>query len=384
MSAAPRPASALPLAHPDPGVREAAARALVARGGPEVAAAVVPLVAHSDLAVRSLAGDVLARLGAAAVGALRPALADADPDVRKFAVDLLARLPAGPLAPEIAALLEDPDANVRLAAVDALAALGAGPYVDRLIGRYRAEPLMRPNVLAALGACGTPAATALVLDALTDPDGLVRLAAVDALAGLDVDALPLFERALARVDGPARAVVLDALVRWADGHPDAALPGDVEGDLLAMLDDPDPAYRQSAARGLRRVGGGLDTGRLLAHAGRDGALDGALFGVLVAQDRPFAALVAAPSTPAGPAASFAAALLAHGAVPPASLGAAGRFLAERFGALDADAKMDVAALCARLGHPELEGVLDAALADPAPCVAEAARAAAGLPVPTGP
>lgn len=388
MTAAPPTVSALPLAHPDPGVREEAARALVAAGGPEAAAATVPLIAHPDLAVRNLAGDVLVRLGAPAVDALRPALSDADGDVRKFAVDVLAQLPAEPLAPEIAGLLADADANVRLAAVDALGALGAGPFVDRLVACYHAEPLARPNVVSALGTCDSPEGTALVLAALSDADPLVQLSAAEAVAGLDVDALPLLSGALGRETGAARAIVLDALVRWVEARPGAPLPDGIEDDLLDMLADPDPAYRQSAARGLARVAGRLAPARFLAHAGRDETLDVALFGALAAHPAPFDALVeAGPAMVPGPAASFAAALLARGAVPAGALAEAGRFLEDRFEALDADTKTGVVVLCARLGYPELVGVLHLGAADPDPVVAEAAAdavGAAGLPFPALP
>ena len=237
------PARALALAHPDPGTREAAAHALVASGDPRTAAAVAPLIAHPDIAVRNLAGGVLVRLGACAVAPLAASLDDPDPDVRRFAVEVLAQMPAEAFAPRIAALLDDPDANVRLAAVDALGALGAAPFAEALARLYHAEPLARASVVAALGRRADPESTLLILKALTDEDDVVRLAAIDALAGLDGDVLPLLRRALREATGSARAVVLDAVVRWCEAHPEAAFPDDLAEDLLATLDDPDPRYR---------------------------------------------------------------------------------------------------------------------------------------------
>jgi HEAT repeat protein len=379
------PTPALALAHPDPGAREEAARAIVATGSAEAAEAVAPLIAHPDIAVRNLAGDVLVRLGACAVDALPPYLDDEDGDVRKFAVDVLAQLPAQALAPRIAEALDDEDANVRLAAIDALAELGAAPFADALVARYEAEPLARPSVIAALGACGCPQGSALIIDALGDDDPVVQLAAAEALAELGDDALPLLTAALQRETGATRAVVVDALVRWSEAH-GAEMPEGIEEDLLAMLDDTEEAYRRSAAQGLRRVADRLDTARLLAHAGHDDALDVVFFEILTARPNPFAALLDARLVmAAGPAASFAVALLAQGRIADGDLAMVGPFLEARYDELDSDTKLAVVTLCARFGRPELEGILQRAVADPDPSVSSTALdavEAAGLAIPS--
>jgi HEAT repeat protein len=380
---------ALALALPDPGAREEAARAIVAAGTAEAAEATAPLIAHPDIAVRNLAGDVLVRLGACAVAPLAPYLDDEDADVRKFAVDVLAQLPAQALAPRIADALEDGDANVRLAAIDALATLGAGPFVDDLVAHYHAEPLARASVIAALSACGCPQGNALIVDALGDEDPVVQLAAAAALADLGDDALPLLVDALERETGPTRAVIVDALVRWCETH-EAEMPDGIEDDLLAMLDDTEAAYRTSAAQGLRQIADRLDTGRLLAHAGHDDALDVVFFEILTARPDPFAALAAAgDAMPPAPAASFAVALIAQGRVADAEFADASAFLEARFDALDPDTKVAVTALCARLSRPELEGVLRCALADPDPSVSSTAidaveAAGLSIPIPAAP
>lgn len=376
MTPMPPTASALSLAHPDRGVREEAARALVAEGSASSAASVAALIAHPDIAIRNLAGDVLVRLGAVAVEPLAAYLDDEDPDVRKFAVDVLARLPAEPLTGRIAALLDDEDANVRLAAIDALAELGAEPFAERLVALYHAEPLARASVIAALGTCDAPEASALVVAALSDDDPVVHLAAAAALAELDVDALPLLADALARETGAARAVVLDAFVRWGDAH-GAALPEDVEDDLLAMLNDPDADYRCSAARGFGRLPVWTDPAGVLAAAGDDDALDVALFEALLTRPAPFEALQSARlAMAAAPAASFAVALIARGRIPADRLADASAFLEARYDELDADTKLAVLTLSARLGHPELAGVLRRGLGDADPMIASATADAA--------
>ena len=267
--------------------------------------------------------------------------------------------------------------------IDALAALGAAPFADALIARYRAEPLARPSVIAALGPCGHPEGDALIVAALGDENPVVRLAASEALAALDEAALPLLTDALQRETGATRAVVVDALVRWAEDR-EAEMPAGIEDDLLAMLEDPEPAYRRSAARGLRRVADRLDTVRLLAHAGYDDALDVVFFEILTARPNPFSALVDARLVMAAvPAASFAVALLAQGRIADDDLAAAGSFLEARYGELDSDTKVAVTAFCARLGHPELDGVLRRGLADPDPTVSATtidAIEAAGLSI----
>jgi HEAT repeat protein len=371
------------LRHPDPGAREASARALVALGGAATARAVAPLIAHGDSTARNAAGEVLVRLGAPAVEALAHALRDADAEVRKFALDLLALLPAAGVAGDVAACLGDPDANVRIAAVDALGALGAAPFADALLAVYRAEPLARASVVVALARSGAAEAGPLLAKALAGDDEVVRFAAAAAAADLGEEGCLLLHALLEGPPGPLRPVALDALVRWYEAHPEAVppsgLPADLEDELLAMLDDPDAGYRRSAAVALRHLGPHLPPARFLACAGRGDALDAALFEALAARPDPFSLLAEAGRVvPDVPAAQFALALVARGLVPAGDLAHAADFLAERFPALDADAKVAVLTLCGRLDFPELMGVLGLGLDDPDPAVAEAAADAFGL------
>mgnify|MGYP002784574704 CR=1 FL=1 len=176
------------LSDNDKGVRDICALALTRLGNSDtrmsadsIAKAVVPLIAHDDIEVRNLAGDVLIKLGPDAVDALYPYLKDAAADNRKFACDIIG-LSNNPTAiPKVRAILSDTDDNVRCAAVEALGFLKADDLLGDIIAMYDDEPV-RPYVVAAVGNIGGKQAQDFLLKIMNEPDEFVQIAAVDALA----------------------------------------------------------------------------------------------------------------------------------------------------------------------------------------------------------
>lgn len=176
------------LSDNDKGVRDICALALTRLGNSDahinassIAKAVVSLIAHDDIEVRNLAGDVLIKLGPQAVDALYPYLTDSAADNRKFACDIIG-LSNNPAAiPKVRAILSDIDDNVRCAAVEALGFLKADDLLGDIIAMYDDEPV-RPYVVAAIGNIGGKQAQEFLLRIMNEPDEFVQIAAVDALA----------------------------------------------------------------------------------------------------------------------------------------------------------------------------------------------------------
>lgn len=378
------------LADPDPGVREYAARLLVDHAGETAAARTAPLIAHTDIAVRNLAGEVLAAMGRPAIDALVPYLDAADKDVRKFALDVLALLPAAPAAPYIALRLVDADPNVRFAAIDALGSLRASTYAPDLRAMYAREPLARPGIVAALGAMGGTRNQAFITAALDDPDPVVQLAAAEALAAFDDPALRdvLLDRA-GTVHPLAQSVVLASIVRLHRAHPRHrdVLPAHVRPMLEAMLDDPDPEYRRAAVAGLRDDVDAATVDRLLEHAGADDAVDVEILAALSTCPEAFMRLLQATyderiAVPT--AVEFTLALTAGRAIPEEELADVARFLCTHFRVLDADLKLAAVNVSQRLAHPALHSVVQAGMQDVDPAVTAFAQDAArrlGLALP---
>jgi HEAT repeat protein len=249
----------------DPGVRQAALAALggIGPSAAEALPEVLALATGRDtplaiLALRALSG--LGQSNAEVVAALKKAAKDGDAYVRLEALRTWAEVveakdsDAGALA----AALGDEDLEVRLAAVQACRRLHPdSPEIQKALLKLlrAAEPEVRR---AAVGAI---ALDAKAIDALrpllTDPDALVRVAAIAApvfhpfdkepAAGTDVfpEALKVLDKALADDDYGVRyeaAVVLEKFAR--------VKPAEVAPLLQKSLSDSNPAVRRAAAVGL--------------------------------------------------------------------------------------------------------------------------------------
>ena len=163
------------------------------------------------------------------IDGLRATLAS-DAGSRRLAADLLGRLKAHEAAPDLAALLDDGDAEVRVAAVRALAAVDV------------ARVLASGDRLA------------------TDPSALVRAELAMMLAGAGDERGPALLRQLVEADATEdRVAGLRAIGR---------LPSHgLEGLARSVIDDPDPNVRSAAVTAVGHVGGPATTSALL------GALD---------------------------------------------------------------------------------------------------------------
>ncbi|MCP4383104.1 MAG: hypothetical protein GY798_17060 [Hyphomicrobiales bacterium] len=166
-------------------------------------------------------------------------------DIRRFAARVLGDLGRAEVAQELAVAVNDGNAELRLAAADSLARIGAHlhPYppavTDALMAAANsADRNLKLLVIRALGAADGEAVTALLTKHVRDEDSFVRTEAVRALARL----------------------------------------GEVGTEVEALLDDPDPSVRLSAAKAVAGAGGAGAVERLVDFAfsfegyhGRDAA-----------------------------------------------------------------------------------------------------------------
>lgn len=285
-------------------VQSTAALALKAVGAHsrEDRLALVPRLSGGDRRMRLLAMQVVAESGADdVVPELTTLCHHEDAEVRRSAVGLLFALDAevaGPIALELlededgevwslaAASLRVLDPSVQAAAVPilarrledprhygaALAALRAmGPAAEpalpallAMLERSRTSTPVAPRVVAAIAAVGPPARVALPRfremlgeARLVEGSGQHRAALVEAirdLAGQDDPALHAYAvrcaRGLASADVMTRSASLNALIHLG---PAAEPARDVLRDTLR--DDPEPKYRQYAARALAAMQG---------------------------------------------------------------------------------------------------------------------------------
>jgi HEAT repeat protein len=297
---------AVALADEHKGVRDAAARALLAQGGQRVARFIVEYVAHDSIRVRNLAADVLLRLGKDSILPLIPFLKHHDHDVRKFAVDILGSLCATEAVDEIIAMLRDPDDNVSISAVEALGNIGDPRAIDPLIALFEANEFMQSTIAEALGKIRHNRASDFLLLTLSymvitgTYDRIVLFAIIEALGKVgDVRALRVLRAYVTRLEGKNRNALVGAIghicerlqlpVDFPPSHRDA---------LLAALQDPADDIRRSAARALLEHPDDAATGLLIHALGSSESLDELIIPALKEKPAAFMPAVHALQDPA--------------------------------------------------------------------------------------
>ncbi|MEV6736200.1 fumarate reductase/succinate dehydrogenase flavoprotein subunit [Streptomyces sp. NPDC051104] len=192
---------------------------------------------------------------------LRPYLADPDPSMRRTAVTVLTETAPPGTGPALAGLLSDADADVRAAAAASLRelveTLPPEPALrDRLATAVsEPDPVVRAAALDVLRALRLGDAD-LFTEALADSDTTVRIEAVRALVSVDAVA-PLVRAATADPSREVRVALAKGL-----GTVDAAGPGgggstgadSVLSSLAALTGDPDALVRAAAYGALAAVG----------------------------------------------------------------------------------------------------------------------------------
>jgi HEAT repeat protein len=241
------------LGDPDWRVRKEAVRVAVAAApAPRLLTALVEALGPGDnVGLRNAAVEAIAGFGVDAVEALAGAVTSLDADGKKLAAEALARTGQPAALLELRPLLRESDPNVRVAALEAVAGVGAA---------------------------GAKEAVSLLTSCLSDPDPFLRLAALDGLnelgAVLPLDRIltlaqePILERAAlvaAGQCGDERAAdfVVGALDRVRGGTLKQALSAVVQ---LAR-------HTQAALSGIRRAAQKLSPEARARIVGLAGQLD---------------------------------------------------------------------------------------------------------------
>ncbi|MFD6269426.1 fumarate reductase/succinate dehydrogenase flavoprotein subunit [Nocardia asteroides] len=209
------------LTDPDPVVRVAALSVLTENTPDGFAPELVRALGDEAASVRRAATESLRELVEVLpdAGALSDHLASTDPLVRATVIDLLRALRAGS-ATEFRSALHDPDHRARIEAVRALVSLDDAAAVASIAGDANREVRIAvAHGLASIGAGGV----AVIRTLSTDPDPLVRAAALSAFAALGTAAEDVTELAAA-LKHSAWQVRVGAARGLAGAAPDAAVP----------------------------------------------------------------------------------------------------------------------------------------------------------------
>jgi len=215
-----------------------AARALGMLKDPAAIPALQRLLGTTDPDIRLAALDALAAYRTAAfVATFTPFLHDNDATVRVHAITALAGCGSADAASSLVEALSDTNAGVRAAAANALGGYPAmRPAVHKLLRGGTAE--RRAAAAQAVGAMGNTEDALLLIDLLADPDPLVGMAGVTALAKLGAKATGAVVPLLKSREPTIRARAAEALGRMKAVE---ALPV-----LVVQLGDPVPEVRQWA------------------------------------------------------------------------------------------------------------------------------------------
>jgi HEAT repeat protein len=215
------PDLALVLWDKDPGVRRAAAFALGRVGAEEAVPALVFALQDKDAGVRVEAASVLARMGPqawAAIPALTRALNDSDPSVRGYAASGLNMI-GNPGVLAVVKVLNQGDTNGQKAAIKVLLQNYRSLRLSAAALRKLAQaqpPASRQQAIEALGLMRLNDELTLrtLTAALHDPAVEVRLAAIQALAGLaekPAAVIPALSSCLEDESPPVREAAKEAL-----------------------------------------------------------------------------------------------------------------------------------------------------------------------------
>lgn len=197
----------------NPGVQDAAMRALISIGGESTAYMVLPLL-REDSYLRNTAMIILKSIGRPAVPLLYPLFKDKDDDIRKFTIDLLNDIRDGVSPEEIFTMISDPNPNVRASAAKSAGIFGCREAVPFLIGALCDEEWVCFSALESLAILGDESSAAHIATLLDSPHDAVRYAAIEALGSIGSPASvdPLVKH-LSNVDSFEKRATIKSLVR---------------------------------------------------------------------------------------------------------------------------------------------------------------------------
>ena len=242
------------------GIQEAAEYALRKIRGPQVVAALLPLLRSDEAPVRNVAMDILREIGSDSIESMQPYLQDEDPDLRIFITDILGYSPTHQAVLRLSkALLKDPEVNVRYQAAVSLGNLAFPEAVPALCQAMHDEEWVQFAVVEALAKIKDPSAANGLVKLLPQASPLVCSAIIDALGDMgDVKAIPLLFSSLENVRVPLRHKIVKAIVQILSVRSLSLLAAKsqerLRDYLLEALTDNDEDILLAALQGLSAIG----------------------------------------------------------------------------------------------------------------------------------
>jgi HEAT repeat protein len=175
------------LGDPNPRVGHAASAAIQSLGVPDTAERAIAALRTGAPAVRRHALRIISYMGfAEAFAPVTEAIAEPDPRIAELAVGALGMMVDPRVDPALQALARDPREAVRAATMRAAASRGgAGALRVLEIGLADPASWVRYYACQGLGRTGNDASATLIIGRLSDATPHVRIAAIEALAGVE-------------------------------------------------------------------------------------------------------------------------------------------------------------------------------------------------------
>ncbi|MCX8069885.1 MAG: HEAT repeat domain-containing protein, partial [Thermodesulfovibrionales bacterium] len=230
----------------NPGVQDAAMRALINIGTEEVAYMTIPLLRENAL-LRNTALIIITAIGAKAVPLLYTLLRDKDDDMRKFAIDLFADIKETVDAERLLPFLKDVNPNVRAATAKALGKLGYVQAIPHLIQALNDEEWVCFSVLEALGDLNALESVPQICKLLEHESEALVYAAVETLGRLgSEDAIGPLMGCIDKVSDDIKVAIVKSLVQ-------IGLPPnlkDICRHLIKMFKESDWEDKEIALKGI--------------------------------------------------------------------------------------------------------------------------------------
>jgi len=171
---------------PDSGVKDICYRALSkahSKDAKKAAMFIAPFIAHKDIEIRNLTGDILNKIGEPALDPLMPFIDEDDPYIRQFAVDIIGNIGNETAEDSLSKLLNDPDLNVRASTIEAIGNLKLHNMIDRIIDLFNTEEDLNPTIIETLGKIGGEKAEQFISYIFkNEEDYFLKTTAIDALS----------------------------------------------------------------------------------------------------------------------------------------------------------------------------------------------------------
>lgn len=231
----------------DPGVSDAAMRALINIGGEVTAYMMLPLLREHAL-LRNTALLILKEIGNIKI--IRRLLNDKDDDVRKFGIDLISELKDKECCAYLKKLIKDPNPNVRAATASAIGEIGCHNLKDELIEALKDDEWVCFSAIDSIGKLKDPEFVNALIPLLDSPSEAIRYATLEALSGIPhPKAIEFLKDYLKKAGETEKRLIIKGLIEIGLTPDDTSL----KNVFLEMLSSDDRDDMIHALKGLMHI-----------------------------------------------------------------------------------------------------------------------------------